>query len=143
MLSWQASQRKGTGFLTAKDLADLPSDDEEADSPDSPAANETEARGCISVVQFFALRQSRAGSCGIVIESCFLSGAIAIATLSAGAQFVLRSMPFVFFGKLWSAFWSRSPSSALLPTFLGERSPTNIDYRKKFLPLCEPLYWRT
>ena len=46
MLRWQASQRKGTGFLTAKELADLPSEDEEEDSPDSPTANETEARGC-------------------------------------------------------------------------------------------------
>ena len=45
-LRWQASQRKGTGFLTAKDLADLPSDDEEEDSPDSPTANEAEAGGC-------------------------------------------------------------------------------------------------
>ncbi|CAJ1350332.1 unnamed protein product, partial [Effrenium voratum] len=40
----QASQRKGTGFLTAKELADLPSEDEEEDSPDSPTANETEAK---------------------------------------------------------------------------------------------------
>ena len=46
MLRWQATQRKGTGFLTAKDLADLPSDDEEEDSPDSPTASEAEAGGC-------------------------------------------------------------------------------------------------
>ena len=39
------------------------------------------------------------------------------------------------FGRIRSYVWStgrltRSPSSALLPTFLGEGSPTKIDYRK-------------
>ena len=29
-----------------------------------------------------------------------------------------------------------------LPTFWGQGSPTKIDYRKKWLPLFEPLYWR-
>ena len=34
-------------------------------------------------------------------------------------------------GLLEPAFITRLPSSALLPTFLGEGSPTRIEYRKK------------
>ena len=38
-------------------------------------------------------------------------------------------------GELWRIV-SRSPSSALLPAFLGEGSPTKIDYiQKKRVPL--------
>ena len=38
---------------------------------------------------------------------------------------------------------TRPPSSALLPTFWQEGSPTKIDYRRKLVPLFYPLYWRT
>ena len=36
----------------------------------------------------------------------------------------------------------RSPSSALSHPFLGEGSPTKIDYKKK-VPVFQPLHWRT
>ena len=39
---------------------------------------------------------------------------------------------------------TRSPRMVpFLTPFLGEGSPTKIDYRKKLVPLFQPLYWRT